>query len=70
MGVEAAALAYALDASGRCSTERYDLVRGGVRHRPARGLTGWLASAEGAAATIVNLGGYETDETGRIEWVE
>jgi len=70
MGVEAAALAYALDFV-LLTTERYDLVIPAevFATEPARGLTDWLASAEGRAA-IADLGGYETGETGRVVWVE
>jgi len=70
MGVEAAALAYALDFV-LLTTERYDLVLPAevFATEPARGLTGWLASAEGRAA-IADLGGYEMGETGRVVWVE
>ncbi|OQA41671.1 MAG: HTH-type transcriptional repressor YvoA [Chloroflexi bacterium ADurb.Bin325] len=70
MGVEAAALAYALDFV-LLATERYDLVLPAevFAAGPARALVDWLASAEGRAA-IAGLGGYETDETGRVMWVE
>jgi molybdate-binding protein/DNA-binding transcriptional regulator YhcF (GntR family) len=70
MGVEAAALAYALDFV-LLTTERYDLVVPAevFATEPARSLTGWLVSAKGHEA-IAGLGGYETGETGRMEWVE
>ncbi|HQE18320.1 MAG TPA: substrate-binding domain-containing protein [Aggregatilineales bacterium] len=70
LAVEAAALAYGLDFI-RLTTERYDLViPAEVWELPViQRLVAWLNSDE-AKAAILDLGGYEVEETGRVEWVE
>lgn len=69
LGVEAAALAYGLDFLP-LTTERYDLIiPAEVWERPpVQALAHWLTTAE-ARATIKALGGYEVDQTGRVEWL-
>ena len=70
MGVEAAALAYGLDFV-LLTTERYDLVVPGTvwESSPVQALVAWL-STEDVRAAIAELGGYDTHETGHVEWVE
>ncbi len=70
LGVEAVALAYGLDFV-RLTTERYDLAIPAESWElpPVQALARWLATPE-ARAAIADLGGYETEETGRVEWVE
>ncbi len=69
IGVEAAALAYGLDFV-LLTSECYDLViPAEVWDLPAlRALYGWLCSDE-AKAAIGDLGGYDTSDTGRVEWI-
>lgn len=69
LGVEAAALAYGLDFIPLTS-ERYDFVIPvEVWHRPPiQSLIRWLTSDE-AKQEIVALGGYDVQETGRVEWL-
>lgn len=69
MGVEAAALAYGLDFA-LLTMERYDLVVLATvwDSAPVQALAKWLATEE-ARAEIEGLGGYDTRETGRVEWV-
>jgi len=69
LGVETAALSLGLDFS-RLTTERYDLVipeeKWGL---PAiQALVTWLKTAQ-AKSDISELGGYEVNETGNVEWV-
>ena len=69
LGVEAAAIAYGLEFV--ClTTERYDLVipAPAWEHPPIQALARWLPTAE-ATSAIVSLGGYETDQSGHVEWV-
>lgn len=70
LGVEAAALAYGLDFI-RLTIERYDLViPAEVWELPViQTLVTWLNSDE-AKAAILDLGGYEVEQTGRVDWVE
>jgi molybdate-binding protein/DNA-binding transcriptional regulator YhcF (GntR family) len=70
LGVEAVALAYGLDFV-LLTSERYDLVIPAEvwESPPARALAQWLSTDE-ARSAITGLGGYETSETGRVEWVE
>jgi molybdate-binding protein/DNA-binding transcriptional regulator YhcF (GntR family) len=70
LGIEAAAIAYHLGFVP-LTTERYDLVMPEtVCHTtPAQALTGWLNTEE-VKSVITDLGGYETGETGSVEWVE
>lgn len=69
LGVEAAALAYGLGFVP-LTTERYDLVIPAKTWDlpPIQALAGWLAGAA-ARTAIAELGGYEVEETGRVEWV-
>jgi molybdate-binding protein/DNA-binding transcriptional regulator YhcF (GntR family) len=69
LGVQSAAFSFGLDFVF-LTTERYDLVipeeKWGL---PAlQALARWLSTAE-AKSAIVDLGGYDIDETGRLEWV-
>jgi putative molybdopterin biosynthesis protein len=70
IGVQAAALAFGLDFVF-LTTERYDLVIPAVKWEdaPAQALRDWLCSPE-AKATIDEMGGYDTHETGRVAWIE
>jgi molybdate-binding protein/DNA-binding transcriptional regulator YhcF (GntR family) len=69
LGIEAAALAYGLDFVF-LARERYDLVipQETFNLPPVQALIGWLAS-EQAQVEIAALGGYDTRDTGQIEWV-
>jgi len=70
LGVETAALTYGLDFIP-LTTERYDLAIPAEvwRSEAVQALAGWLDSDE--AKTVLNdLGGYETQATGQVEWVE
>jgi molybdate-binding protein/DNA-binding transcriptional regulator YhcF (GntR family) len=70
LGVEAAAIAYSLEFV--ClATERYDLVIPAQAWEcpPIQALAQWLHTEE-AKSAIVSLGGYETDESGQVEWVQ
>ncbi len=69
LAIEAVAVAYDLGFV-RLTTERYDLVIPEEEwDRPAlQALASWLSSAD-AREAIGALGGYETSETGRINWV-
>jgi putative molybdopterin biosynthesis protein len=69
LGVEAAALAYGLSFT-LLTVERYDLVipaevweLGAIQT-----LARWLTSEE-AAKEINGIGGYDTAQTGQVEWV-
>lgn len=69
VGVEAAALAYGLPFI--ClTTERYDLaIPAEVWNLPAiQALAAWL-SGEEARRAIEGIGGYDTQQTGAVEWV-
>ena len=69
LGIEAAALAYGLDFV--ClTTERYDLVvpAQAWESLPVQALARWLSTEE-ARVAIAALGGYETNETGQVDWV-
>jgi molybdate-binding protein len=70
LGIETAALAYNLDFVP-LTTERYDFVIPAEiwEHDAVVALAGWLTSAE-ARADISALGGYLTEETGRVTWVD
>jgi len=70
LGVEAAALAYGLDFV-LLTTERYDLVIPADvwPSPPVQALVQWLSTDE-AKAAIAGVGGYDTGETGRVEWIE
>jgi molybdate-binding protein/DNA-binding transcriptional regulator YhcF (GntR family) len=69
LGVEVAALAYGLDFV-LLTTERYDLVIPvqAWEYPSVQALARWLATKE-ARAAITALGGYNTSETGRVEWI-
>jgi molybdate-binding protein/DNA-binding transcriptional regulator YhcF (GntR family) len=69
LGVEAAALAYGLDFI-LSTVERYDLViPAEVWELPAaQALSQWLSTDE-AKAAIMELGGYDTHQTGSVTWV-
>ncbi|MBN1286578.1 MAG: GntR family transcriptional regulator [Anaerolineae bacterium] len=69
LGVEAAALAYGLDFVF-ATLEQYDLViPAEVWELPAvQTLLSWLSTDE-AKAAIMELGGYDTHQTGRVEWI-
>ena len=69
LGVEAAALVYGLDFVS-LTTERYDLVVPEVTWAspPVQALARWL-STTAAREDIASLGGYDTAETGRVEWI-
>ncbi len=70
LGIEAAARVYGLDFVP-LTRERYDLVIPAEIWElpPVAALVGWL-TPEAASALAADLGGYETEATGRVEWVE
>jgi putative molybdopterin biosynthesis protein len=70
LGLEAAAESFGLDFIP-LTLERYDLVLPGqsIESAPVRKLLDWLASPA-AKDAIIKFGGYETQETGRLAWVE
>lgn len=70
VGVETAALAYGLDFI-QLTKERYDLIiPKPTWDQPAiQALVHWL-SADEAKTAILELGGYDITETGRVEWTE
>jgi putative molybdopterin biosynthesis protein len=70
LGIETVAISYGLGFV-RLATEPYDLViPAETWETPAiQALAAWLKS-EDARNGIAGLGGYETEETGRIRWVE
>jgi molybdate-binding protein/DNA-binding transcriptional regulator YhcF (GntR family) len=70
IGLEAAARSYGLDFI-LLSHDRYDLVipSGTMERPPIQTLVNWLGEAE-TKDVIESLGGYETRETGSIEWVD
>ncbi len=70
LGIEAAAIAYGLDFV--ClTTERYDMVipMPAWEYPPIQALAQWLCTRE-ARMAITALGGYDTDQSGQVEWVE
>jgi molybdate-binding protein/DNA-binding transcriptional regulator YhcF (GntR family) len=70
LGIEAAAIAYGLDFV--ClKTERYDIVvpMPTWEYPPIQALAQWLRTEE-ARVAITALGGYDTDKSGQVEWVE
>ncbi|MBN1667657.1 MAG: GntR family transcriptional regulator [Anaerolineales bacterium] len=69
IGLEAAALGYGLDFQF-LTYEQYDLVipEAVMETPPAAALLEWLTTAS-ARCGIENLGGYKTDQTGQIAWV-
>jgi putative molybdopterin biosynthesis protein len=70
LGIEAAALAYGLGFIF-LATESYDLVIPVEMWdtAPVQALTAWLGSNE-AKAGIGGMGGYETEGSGKVVWVE
>ncbi len=70
LGIEAAARAWGLDFIP-LARERYDLVIPAEiwETPPVAALVGWL-TPDVVGALAADLGGYETGETGRVEWVE
>jgi putative molybdopterin biosynthesis protein len=68
-GLQTAALAFGLDFIPLV-TERYDLILPEATYKnPAIGkLAEWLNSTP-ARQAIAELGGYETDDTGKLEWI-
>jgi len=70
LGIEAAARIYGLDFIP-LTRERYDLVIPAEiwESPPVVALVGWL-TPDAAGALAADLGGYETEATGRVEWVE
>jgi len=69
LGVAAAAQAFGLTFAP-LQRERYDLVvlEDGWQAPAIQALAAWLTTRE-AQEAIAALGGYETDETGRLTWV-
>lgn len=70
LGLEASARAYGLDFVP-LTQERYDLVfLEAAFHQPAiQRLIAWLGSAS-ARQAIARLGGYQTHQSGQLQWVE
>ena len=70
LGLEAAAQSFGLDFIP-LNLERYDLViqAQSIELPPVRKLMDWLTSPE-AKVVITKFGGYETQETGQLVWVE
>lgn len=70
LGVETAALSFGLDFK-LLTTERYDLVIPAEKWEmeSVQALKGWLDTSH-AKAAINNLGGYDTNQTGAITWVD
>jgi putative molybdopterin biosynthesis protein len=69
VGLEGAALAYGLDFQF-LTYDRYDLVvpEPLMKIQPVEALIAWLNTAE-TRQLINDLGGYEADITGQVEWV-
>ena len=69
LGVQSAALSFGLDFVP-LTTERYDLVIPAQKWEmeSVQALRDWLETSR-AKAAINNLGGYDTRETGRVNWV-
>ncbi len=70
LGLEAAAESFGLDFIP-LTLERYDLVilAQSTESHPVLKLIDWLSTPD-AQAAIARFGGYETHDTGRMEWVE
>lgn len=70
LGIEAAALACGLDFVP-LTRQRYDLVipAENWERTPIPSLADWLASPQ-ALSLIADLGGYDTEETGKVMWIE
>jgi molybdate-binding protein/DNA-binding transcriptional regulator YhcF (GntR family) len=70
IGLETAALAYHLDFI-LLTRERYDLVvsEDCFISSPVQQLVDWLRGKE-ARGLFASLGGYEREETGKVDWVE
>ncbi len=70
LGVETAALSFGLDFI-LLTTERYDLAIPGEKWEmeSVQTLKNWLGTSE-AKDAIDNLGGYDTRQTGIVNWVE
>lgn len=70
VGLEAAARSFGLEFIF-LSHDRYDLVIPAetMNRLPVQALVAWLAEAE-TKKVIESLGGYETRETGRIQWFD
>jgi len=70
VGLEAAALAYGLTFVF-LTRERYDLVvpKPQMERRPVQALRKWLSSQK-AKRVLSDLGGYDTAQTGKVEWIE
>jgi len=68
-GLQTAAIAFGLDFFPLV-TERYDLVipEATFNHPAMQQMSSWLAERP-ARQAIAELGGYETDDTGKVEWV-
>jgi putative molybdopterin biosynthesis protein len=68
-GLQTAAVAFGLDFIPLV-TERYDLVipEATFNHPALQQMASWLAKRP-ARQAIAELGGYETDDTGKVEWV-
>lgn len=68
LGLETAAVAYNLDFVG-LAKERYDLIiPAATWENPAiQAMVQWLSTQE-AQAAILELGGYDTSETGQVKW--
>lgn len=69
LGVQTAALAFGLDFI-QLNTERYELaIPADIWERQTiQSLYHWLTTSD-AKEMIYGLGGYDVDETGRIEWI-
>lgn len=69
LGVETAALSFGLDFKFM-TTERYDLVIPAEKWEldSVQALKAWLETDQ-AKTAIDNLGGYDTSETGKVNWV-
>jgi len=69
LGVEAAALAYGLGFLP-LTMERYDLVVPSEvwQSAPVESLARWLGTGQ-AREMLEKLGGYDTEQTGQVEWV-
>lgn len=70
LGIEAAARPYSLDFVP-LTRERYDLAIPAEKWElpPVQALANWLTSPQ-ARSLLADLGGYDTEETGRVMWVE
>jgi molybdate-binding protein/DNA-binding transcriptional regulator YhcF (GntR family) len=70
LGVQSAAVSYGQEFVF-LTTERYDLAVPVEKWdcQPLQALRNWLVTAQ-AKSDINNLGGYDTDQTGEVQWVE